>query len=65
MLNPDPAKLRYLGIDLHSRTRRRMVVVLTWLTFVIGMSVRPASNTSPVGTNEGRGYTAAPNQQPG
>jgi hypothetical protein len=39
MLNPDPAKLRYLGIDLHSRTRRRIVVVLTWLAFVIGMSL--------------------------
>jgi hypothetical protein len=39
MLNPDPAKLRYLGIDLHSRTRRRIVVVFTWLAFVIGMSL--------------------------
>ena len=39
MLNPDPAKLRYLGIDLHSRTRRRVVVVLTWGALMIGMGV--------------------------
>jgi hypothetical protein len=39
MLNPDPTKLHYFGIDLHSRTRRRMVVVLTWVGFVAGMSL--------------------------
>lgn len=35
MLNPE--KLRYLGIDLHSRTRRRVLVVATWLAFLVGM----------------------------
>ncbi|MGA2250916.1 hypothetical protein [Terracidiphilus sp.] len=39
MLNPDPAKVRYLGIDLHSRTRRRIVVLVTWILFFVGMSV--------------------------
>jgi hypothetical protein len=35
MLNPDAKKLRYLGIDMHSRTRRRAAVVLTYGIFVI------------------------------
>jgi hypothetical protein len=39
MLNPDPAKLRYLGIDLRSRTRRRWVVSITWALFFVGMAM--------------------------
>jgi len=34
MLNT--AKLRYLGIDLHSRRRRRIVVVCSWAAFTAG-----------------------------
>jgi hypothetical protein len=55
MLNPDPAKVRYLGIDLHSRTRRRIVVALTWMVFVIGMGLlsytldtKPFFHTHPI-----------------
>ncbi len=33
MLNPDPNKLRFLGIDLRSRLRRRCAVVLTFAVF--------------------------------
>lgn len=38
MLNSDPKKLRFLGIDLHSRTRRRYAVVLTIVAFVMAMA---------------------------
>jgi hypothetical protein len=30
MLRSYPERLRFLGIDLHSRTRRRIAVVLTY-----------------------------------
>jgi hypothetical protein len=36
MLNT--ANLRYLGIDLHSRRRRRVVVVCNWIIFFLGMA---------------------------
>lgn len=36
MLNT--AKLRYLAIDLHSRRRRRIVIVCNWVAFSLGMS---------------------------
>lgn len=36
MLNT--AKLHYLGIDLHSRGRRRVVVVCNWVVFFLGSS---------------------------
>jgi hypothetical protein len=36
MLNT--AKLRYLAIDLHSRRRRRIVVVCNWIAFSLGMA---------------------------
>jgi hypothetical protein len=39
MLNPEPRKLRYLGIDLHPRWLRRCVVVLTYLVYFIVMIV--------------------------
>ena len=32
------AKLRYLTIDVHSRRRRRIVVVCIWAAFVLGMA---------------------------
>lgn len=32
------AKLRYLGIDLHSRRRRRIVVLCSWVAFIAGMT---------------------------
>lgn len=36
MLNT--AKLRYLAIDLHSRRRRRILVVCSWAAFISGMA---------------------------
>jgi hypothetical protein len=52
MLNANPAKLRYLGIDLHSRARRRVLVVLTWLVFFIGMGLLSyAVDSQPVFRN--------------
>lgn len=36
MLNT--ARLHYLSIDLHSRRRRRMVVVCSWVAFFLGMA---------------------------
>jgi hypothetical protein len=36
MLNT--AKLSYLAIDLHSRRRRRIVVVCSWVAFFLGMN---------------------------
>lgn len=36
MLNT--AKLRYLAIDLHSRRRRRVAVVCSWVAFILGMA---------------------------
>lgn len=40
MLNNDPHKLRFLGINMHSRTRRRVAVVLTYVvSYVISLVV--------------------------
>lgn len=39
MLSDDPKKLRFLGIDLRSRGRRRVTVVLTYSFFVVTMAV--------------------------
>lgn len=36
MLNTD--RLHYLAIDLHSRRRRRIVVVCSWVAFLLGMT---------------------------
>ncbi len=38
MLSNDPKRLKFLGIDLHSRTRRRWVVVLAYLAYVSAMA---------------------------
>ena len=32
-----PSNFRYLGIDLHSRTRRRVLVALTWTVLLLGI----------------------------
>jgi hypothetical protein len=39
MLNSDLNKLHFLGIDLHSRWRRRLLVALTYSIFLISMAV--------------------------
>jgi hypothetical protein len=33
-----PSDFRYLGIDLHSRTRRRVLVTLTWTVLLLGIA---------------------------
>jgi hypothetical protein len=49
MLNPDPKKLRAIGIDLHSKTRRRGAVVLTIGVFMVAMALISAeTNDSTV-----------------
>lgn len=35
MPNRDASTFRYLGLDLRSRTRRRLVIVFTWTLFVV------------------------------
>jgi hypothetical protein len=39
VLTDDPERLRFLGIDLHSRTHRRVIVVLTYLVYLVAMTV--------------------------
>jgi hypothetical protein len=39
MLNSDLNKLHFLGIDLHSRWRRRWLVALTYSIFLVSMAV--------------------------
>ena len=39
MLTNDPKRLRLLGIDLHSRARRRIAVVFTYLAYFIVMVI--------------------------
>src|SRR5579864_9142735 len=38
VLTDDPKRLTFLGIDLHSRVRRRIVVVLTYSVFWFAMN---------------------------
>lgn len=38
MLTDDPKRLRFFGIDLHSRGRRRVIVALTYVVYVFAMS---------------------------
>jgi hypothetical protein len=39
MLKTDPSALRFRGLNLRSRTKRRLVVTLTYAVYVIGMAV--------------------------
>ncbi len=49
MLNPDPKKLRWLGIDMRSRTRRRCAVVLHVAVGVLGLfTLAAATADEPV-----------------
>lgn len=38
MLTDDPKRLRFFGIDLHSRGRRRVIVALTYVVYVFAMA---------------------------
>ena len=46
MLNSDPKKLRFLGIDMQSQTRRRAAVVLTYGLYVIAIGCLAAGSKS-------------------
>jgi len=52
MLNSDFKKLHFLGIDLHSRGRRRRLVALTFSIFLLSMAVLVEETKRVPGSSE-------------
>jgi hypothetical protein len=49
VLTDDPKRLRFLGIDLHSRTRRRLMVAVTYIVYILAMTaIQTAFEDRPV-----------------